>query len=177
MARSSITLFYLRGAATAVIVICFFLPWVRLSSLPADILQNTLSTIFTGSSEKGLVNISGADMPRLANHGTSGISLKILQIFFPGMRELDNRIWYIWAVPGASIALLYLGHWFGKAKHIHLVLMMAYGLAGGWAYMRLNPTLFHAVLFKIELCTPFLIIMWTWLGLAAVHLLLHFSSK
>ena len=96
----------------AVIFIAFFLPWVHVGSPMVGV----VSKFLTGKHQAEITNISGFDVPILANGPDSRLMISIIKIFNPTVTDADKKSWLIWGVPIFAIAIFLLSLFLGKNK-------------------------------------------------------------
>ncbi len=110
------------SACIAIIVIGFFLPWVHVGSSQVG----AVSKLLTGTRQENITNISGVQIPILANSDESKLMITIIKIFNPGIKDADKKSWGVFGIIVLGFLIYALIYYFPKNKWIHL----AIGLLG-----------------------------------------------
>lgn len=114
----------------AVIFISFFLPWVHAESQ----MIGSVTKVLTGKRQAEITNISGFNVPILANGPDARLIISIIQIFNPGVTDADKKSWLIWGVPLLAVAIFAAGirldqnKWYNLAIAIIGILVFLVGV-------------------------------------------------
>jgi hypothetical protein len=89
-----------------VILIAFFLPWVRVESSQVG----TVSKLLTGKRQVAIAGMSGFQVPLMANSKESRLAISVIKIFAPKVQNADKKSFLIWLVPGLAIIMAVACH-------------------------------------------------------------------
>lgn len=109
-----ITMLVLAGS----IFILFFITWIGVDSGPAE----KVSRIFVKNIEVPVTEISGFEIPVMANGKDAKLMIKIAKIFYPDIEGVDKKSWFVWVVPILAQVFLIVALLLGKNKWIALIL-------------------------------------------------------
>jgi hypothetical protein len=120
-------------ACSVVVVMSFFMPWIKLDASATQVSRNLLSSAreklgdspWAGKVIEGLsevtdsvsnignlrmeAGITGADIPRMANDESNKLALSFIEIFSSGAKDLGKKSFLVYLVPGAALLILWLG--------------------------------------------------------------------
>jgi len=141
---------------TAVIVGCFFLPWIRVHVTSVAAAKELMGA----SDSASVFSTSGAGVPQFANGRTQKIFIKVAGLFFKSVKDADKKSYLIWsvvvlAVVVAALSVALKGKWVASAILGALCLVVAIG-----ATVKILMTDLRNLAITVQICWP----LWTILG-------------
>ncbi|MDD2679492.1 MAG: hypothetical protein PHO03_01640 [Candidatus Omnitrophica bacterium] len=149
-----------------VIFVSFFLPWFNINSP----VTGTIFKMFNVKQDTSFMEVSGFQVPILANRSDSQFMVQVLQLFNPGVKDVDKKSWLIWGVPLLAVLLacacvfLKENRWFNLALGIIGVLIFAVG-----AY-KLKTTNLDKTVMRVSIMPGLWLLLYGYLGMGLVGL-------
>ena len=147
-------------ALVVLIVVSFFMPWVRVESP----LTGGVTKILTGKEQSVIDQVSGMDVPLMANSSESRFMISVIKIFNPGIKDADKKSWLILGVPGLSIVILLVSWFLDKNKWVNL----GFGILGcaifGVAVFKLMTTDLDKLVLKVSIAHGLWLLLLGYLG-------------
>jgi hypothetical protein len=114
----------MRDTAVIAVFLCallilasFFLPWASIHSP----VTGTIANFFSGEKKSSLMEISGFQVPILANRSDSRFMVQLIQLFSPGVKDAGKKSWLIWGAPLLAVLLALLHAFIKENKWLNLV--------------------------------------------------------
>jgi hypothetical protein len=158
------------------IVVSFFLPWVRVESQQVG----TFSKLLTGKRQQAIDEISGLEIPILANSDESRLIISIAKIFNPGIKDVDKKSFLVLIVPILAI-IIFLVKLYLKKNVVVDLLFAVIGIAlFAFAFYKITSTDLDKLVLQIKIGLGMWITLYSYLGigiLSAVCFLKSLAGK
>jgi len=148
-------------AASAAIIIAFFMPWATVATsvtgvskgLTGALAKTPYASKIVGELDKvtdaiGAIGdisikstVSGYQVPVLVNNETSKVAISLAQTFFKGAKDLDKKSYLVYLLPILGIVCALFAFW-GRENKFYIVLMAllsgAVGIGGLYKLYTMN---------------------------------------
>ena len=150
------------------IIICvsFFAPWVRVESPIAG----GISKLISGTKQSALKEISGFQVPILANGPDAKFIISIIKLFNPEVTDADKKSWLIWGIPGLAVMLLLASLFLGKNKWVNLGIGILGILIFSVATYKIKTTNLDKLVLNIVIAPGLWLILWSYLAIGLTGL-------
>jgi len=149
---------------TIVIFVSFFLPWVRVESQAVGVVAKAL----TGKKQAVIDNISGFQVPIMANSADARLMMSIIQIFNPGVTNADKKSYLIWLIPLLAVVIFIVSYFLGKNKWVNL----AIGILGCAIFFvaayKLKTIDLDKLVLNVSIAPGLWLILWGYLGMGLI---------
>lgn len=143
----------------ALIVLGFFLPWVSAESKQAG----AVTKLLTGKRQQGIANISGLQIPLMANSEESRLIISIVKIFNPGAEGIDKKSYLVLVIPFLAIIFALLIHYFEENKWVNLAIGIIGVLIFAITVIKIKTTDLEKLVLQIKIGLGMWIILWSYL--------------
>ena len=154
-------------ALAILIVVGFFLPWVRVESQQVG----TFTKLLTGKRQQAVDAISGLDIPILANSDESRLIISIAKIFNPGIKDVDKKSFFVLVMPILAIIIFLSTLFMGKNVWTNLI----FGLLGiaifAFAFYKIQSTDLDKLVLQIRIGLGMWLILYSYLAIGVLSLL------
>lgn len=153
---------------TLLIIIAFFMPWVRIES---QAVVGELSKLLTGKEEKISQSLSGFQVPAMANQQDARLAIAVMKIINPESQKVDQESYLIWLVPLLAVVILILSIILAQNQWVHLaggaigVLIFIIGL------YKINSMHMDQTFLNVSIESGIWLTLWAYLGLGLVELI------
>ena len=156
-----------------IIVVCFFLPWVKVESEAVG----AFSKILTGKQQAAITSISAFQIPVMANGEDARLMISIIKIFEPKVENADKKSYLIWIVPLLAIVILLAGIFFGKNKFVNLIFGIIGVLIFVVAVYKIQTTSLDKMVLKVSISPGLWLTLWSYLGIGIVGFLVFVKAS
>jgi len=151
----------------AVIVSCFFTPWIKVHMTPAAAMKSLVG----GNNSASMLTVTGAGIPKMANGEFSKIFIKVFGMFFSSVDNADKKSYLVWVIPVLAFVILLAtvrlkGKWPASA-----ILGGISAIAGAGAIVKILMTDLNGLLICVQICLPLWVTLLSFIAIGAVHLL------
>ncbi|UCC95225.1 MAG: hypothetical protein JSW40_00325 [Candidatus Omnitrophota bacterium] len=144
-----------------IIFVSFFLPWVNVQSKQAG----QLTKLLTGKRQENIASISGFDVPVLANGEEARLIASIVEIFKPGVKNVDKKSYLVWGIPIFALFILGLTLALKENKWLNI----AVGIIGCVIFIaavyKIKTTDLDKLVLQVRIGVGLWLILWSYLGL------------
>jgi hypothetical protein len=155
------------------IVVSFFLPWVVLESG----VVGGVTKILTGERKAALQSISGFQVPVLANSAESRLTISVIELFNPGIKNADKKSYLIWVVPLLAVLICASFLFFGKNKWVSLICGIVGMAVFAVAVFKIKTTNLDKLVVKVAIGYGLWLVLYAYLGMGVVSLANFFALK
>jgi len=150
------------------IIIClsFFTPWVRVESRIAG----GISKLVSGTKQSSLKEISGYQVPILANGPDAKFMISIIKLFNSAVTDADKKSWLIWGIPGLAVMLFLTSLFLGKNKWVNLGMGILGIAIFSVATYKIKTTDLDKFILNIAIAPGLWLILWSYLAIGLTGL-------
>jgi len=146
---------------SAIILICFFLPWLRIRAAAAIAIKDIFRAGFSASA----LMTSRAGIPQFANGPSSKVFVRVFGLFFESVENADKKSYLVWLVAilpviVSAVSIRFKGNWIASA--VLGLLCAAVAMA---ATVKLAMTDLSGLVVRVQTCPAL------WITIAAYFLL------
>ena len=153
------------------ILISFFLPWVKVESSEA---VGSLFKALTGKKATISQAISAYQVPVMANDENARLMITIIKIFDPRIENADKKSYLIWSISVLAVLIFLVSLFFGRNKWVNL----AFGIIGSLIFIiaayKIKTTDLDKQVLKITMGPGLWLTLWGYLGIGIVGLIEFF---
>jgi len=149
-------------ALVLVVCVSFFLPWVSVESKIAG----GISGLFGGHrGDKGasLKQISGFEVPILANGPDARLMLGIAQLINPSVTDVNKKSYLVYAIPLLAIVMFLASLFWGANRWVNLGL----GIIGAGIFIvtvfKIQTTNLDKIILNVRIAAGLWLILWAYL--------------
>jgi hypothetical protein len=155
------------GILVGIILIAFFLPWVRVESSHVG----TVSKLLTGKRQVAIAGMSGFQVPLMANSKESRLAISVIKIFAPKVKNADKKSFLIWFVPGLAVIMAVVCHILNKNKWVHLALGIIGCVLFMFALFKIMTTDLDKLVLNIKIASGLWLTLLGYLGIGIVQMI------
>jgi|GEM_PF-854624 len=152
---------------TAVIVACFFLPWIKVHLTAAAAVKSLVG----GSDSASMLTASGAGIPKLANGEFSKVFITVFGMFFSSVENADKKSYLVWVFPVLAVIILLASAALRGRWPASTVLGGISALIGVGAVVKVMMTNLNGLLVRVQICWPLWVIFLSFIAVGVVHFL------
>jgi len=149
-----------------IVVVGFFLPWMRIESEQLG----ALSKVLTGRRQEIVDNLSGFRIPILANSPDARLVISVAKIFKPDIKDVDKKSYLVWLVPILAVLLLGLAYFFGKNKWFNLFLAILGISIFVIAFYKIKTTDLDKMVLRVSIDSGLWLVLYAYLAMGILGL-------
>jgi hypothetical protein len=149
------------------VFLSFFMPWVKIDAP----VVGGISKILTGKAQSSISDISGFDVPIMANGPDSRFALAVIKIFNPSVKDADKKSWLIWGVPIFGVMLALASVFFGKFKWLRIAIAVICVAIFAVAVFKIKTTDMNKLVLNVKIAHGLWLTLWGYFGIGIVNAL------
>ena len=151
----------------AVIFVSFFLPWISVESAAIG----GVTKLLTGKEQSVFTQVSGFQVPVLANSDESRFMITIIKLFQPGIKDADKKSYLIWGVPLLAVVLFLLSYFLKDNKWVALGIGIIGVAIFAGAVFKISTTNLDKLVMQVNIAYGLWLILIGYLGLGILGIL------
>lgn len=150
-----------------IIFISFFLPWISVESAAIG----GVTKLLTGKEQSVFTQVSGFQVPVLANSDESRFMITIIKLFQPNVKDADKKSYLIWGVPLLAVVLFLLSYFLKDNKWVALAIgIIGIAIFAG-AVFKISTTNLDKLVMQVKIAYGLWLILAGYLGLGILGIL------
>jgi len=157
----------------ALIVVCFFLPWITAHSDAAAAIKG-----FFGKDDSAIIfKTSGAGIPKIANGPEAKQFIKVAGMIFGDVKNADVKSYLVWLIPLLALIIFvvstkFKGQWIASAAIGAISTILSVG-----ATFKIMLSDLDAILIRVQINTGLWLIFLAYFALGVVHLVSAYLER